>query len=46
MLGLADALGALSTGVIEMSAAMEATIDLFVEQTLGPLFGTAIMVGA
>jgi len=44
MLGLADALGALSTGAIEMSAATEATIDLFVEQTLGPLLGTAIMV--
>jgi ketol-acid reductoisomerase len=44
MLGLAAALGALSAGAVEMSAATEATIDLFVEQTLGPLLGTAIMV--
>ncbi len=44
MLGLADALGALGAGAIEMSAATEATLDLFIEQTLGPLLGTAIMV--
>jgi len=44
MLGLADALGALSSGAIEMSAATEATLDLFIEQTVGPLLGTAIMV--
>jgi ketol-acid reductoisomerase len=44
MLGLADALGALARGAVEMSAAQEATLDLFVEQTLGPLLGTAIMV--
>ncbi len=42
MLGLAEAIGA--PRVFEMSARTEATLDLFVEQTLGPLLGTAIMV--
>jgi len=44
MLGLAEAIGALRAGALEVSAATEATLDLFVEQTLGPLFGAAIMV--
>jgi ketol-acid reductoisomerase len=44
MLGLAEALGALRVGAIEMRAAEEATLDLFIEQTVGPLLGTAIMV--
>jgi ketol-acid reductoisomerase len=44
MLGLADGIGALRAGAIEMSAKTEATLDLFVEQTLGPLLGAAIMV--
>jgi ketol-acid reductoisomerase len=44
MLGLAEAIGALRTGALEMSAATEATLDLFVEQTLGPLIGAAVMV--
>jgi len=44
MLGLAEALGTLPTGAFEMSARAEATLDLFVEQTLGPLLGTALMV--
>lgn len=43
MLGLAEAIGALRAGALEMSAATEATLDLFVEQTLGPLIGAAIM---
>lgn len=43
MLGLAGALGALRLGAIETSAATEATLDLFVEQTVGPLLGAAIM---
>ena len=43
MLGLADALGALRAGAVEMRAADEATLDLFVEQTLGPLLGMAII---
>ena len=44
MLGLADALGALTRGAVEMTAAQEASLDLFIEQTVGPLIGTAIMV--
>jgi len=43
MLGLAEALGALRTGAIELRAADEAALDLFVEQTVGPLLGAAIM---
>jgi len=43
MLGLAESLGILRVGAIEMSASMEATLDLFVEQTLGALLGQAIM---
>ena len=43
LLGLAGALGVLRVGAIETSAATEATLDLFVEQTLGPLIGAAIM---
>jgi ketol-acid reductoisomerase len=43
MLGLASGLGALRAGAIETSAAAEATLDLFVEQTVGPLVGAAIM---
>ena len=43
MLGLADALGALRPAAIEMTAATEAALDLFVEQTIGPLLGTALM---
>jgi ketol-acid reductoisomerase len=41
LLSLAGALGVL--GAIEMSASVEATLDLFVEQTAGVLFGAAIM---
>ena len=43
LLALAGALGALRTGAIEMTAAGEAALDLFVEQTVGPLLGAAIM---
>jgi ketol-acid reductoisomerase len=43
MLGLAEALGVLRTGAIEMPAADEAALDLFIEQTVGPLLGAAIM---
>jgi len=43
LLLLADALGALRAGAIEMTAADEATLDLFVEQTVGPLLGAAFM---
>src|SRR5262245_4601805 len=43
MLGLAEALGALRKGAVAMRAADEAALDLFVEQTVGPLLGAAIM---
>ena len=43
MLGLAEALGALRAGAVEMRAAEEAALDLFVEQTVGPLLGAAII---
>jgi ketol-acid reductoisomerase len=44
MLGLADALGVLRGGAVEMSAKMEATLDLFVEQTVGAVLGMAIVM--
>ena len=44
LLGLAEAIGALRAGAIEMSAAQEAQLDLFVEQTVGVFLGTAVMV--
>jgi ketol-acid reductoisomerase len=44
MLGLADALGALRPAALEMTAAAESALDLFVEQTIGPLLGTALMI--
>jgi ketol-acid reductoisomerase len=44
LLCLADAFGALRAGVIEMSAAHEAALDLFVEQTVGALLGAAMLV--
>jgi ketol-acid reductoisomerase len=43
MLGLAAALGVLRVGAIEMTAVTEATLDLFVEQTVGVVIGMAIM---
>jgi len=43
MLGLAQALGILRAGAVEMRAVDEAALDLFVEQTVGPLLGSAIM---
>jgi ketol-acid reductoisomerase len=44
MLALAEALGALRAGAIEMSASVEAMLDLFVEQTFGAILGLALMV--
>jgi len=44
LLGLADAFGALRAGAVEMTAAHEAALDLFVEQTVGALLGAAILV--
>jgi len=43
MLGLAEALGMLRAGAVEMSAGTEAALDLFVEQSVGALLGMAIM---
>src|SRR6267143_4451807 len=44
MLALAEALGVLRVGAIEMSARVEATLDLFVEQSVGAILGMAIMM--
>jgi ketol-acid reductoisomerase len=44
MLGLADALGVLRAGAVEMSAKQEATLDLFIEQTVGAVVGQAMMI--
>jgi ketol-acid reductoisomerase len=44
MLGLADAMGALRSAAIEMTAVMESALDLFIEQTIGPLLGTAMII--
>jgi ketol-acid reductoisomerase len=43
MLGLASALGVLRVGAVAMRAADEAALDLFIEQSVGPLLGAAIM---
>jgi ketol-acid reductoisomerase len=44
LLGLAEAFGALRAGAMEMTAVAEAALDLFVEQTVGALLGTAMLV--
>jgi ketol-acid reductoisomerase len=44
LLGLAEAIGVLRAGAVEMTAAAEATLDLFVEQTVGAVLGTAILL--
>ena len=43
LLGLADAVGVLRAGALELDARREADIDLFIEQTMGALLGVAIM---
>jgi ketol-acid reductoisomerase len=43
LLGLADAVGVLDAGALELDARREADIDLFIEQTLGAVIGVAIM---
>ncbi|MGD2177843.1 MAG: hypothetical protein PVG71_08475 [Anaerolineae bacterium] len=43
LLGLADAVGVLNAGALELDARREADIDLFIEQTLGAVLGVAIM---
>jgi ketol-acid reductoisomerase len=44
MLGLADGLGVLRSGAVQMAARMEATLDLFVEQSVGAVLGMAMMM--
>jgi ketol-acid reductoisomerase len=44
MLALAAGLGVLRAGAIEMSAKLEATLDLFIEQSVGAVLGQAIMI--
>jgi ketol-acid reductoisomerase len=44
MLGLADGLGVLRAGAVQMTAKVEATLDLFVEQTVGAVLGMSIMM--
>lgn len=43
LLALASALGTLRCGAVELPAATEAALDLFVEQTLGPYLGAAVL---
>jgi ketol-acid reductoisomerase len=43
LLALARAAGSLRRGAMELSAEQEATLDLFVEQTVGPILGAAFM---
>lgn len=43
LLGLADAVGILRAGALELSARQEANLDLLVEQTLGAAIGVTIM---
>ena len=44
LLGLAEGLGVLRAGAVEMTAKGEAALDLFVEQTVGALLGAAMLV--
>ncbi len=43
LLGLADTVGVLHAGALELDARREADIDLFIEQTMGAVLGVAIM---
>lgn len=43
LLALAQAVGVLEAGALELNAVQEANIDLFIEQTMGAVLGTAIM---
>ena len=43
LLGVAQAVGVLQAGALELDARREATLDLFVEQSLGAALGVAIM---
>src|SRR5258706_577123 len=41
---LADGMGVLRAGAVQMSAKVEGTLDLFIEQTVGSVLGMAIMM--
>jgi ketol-acid reductoisomerase len=43
LLGVADGVGVLRAGALELDAHREAYLDLFLEQTLGAVMGTTIM---
>ena len=43
LLGIAQALGVLQAGALELDARREADLDLFIEQTLGAALGVAVM---
>jgi ketol-acid reductoisomerase len=43
LLALADAVGTLTKGAMELSATMEAELDLFNEQAFGPAFGRVLL---
>lgn len=44
MLALASAIGSLQRGAIGLSAEQEATLDLFIEQSVGPYLGAAFQL--
>lgn len=43
LLGLAEGVGVLQAGALELSASLEADLDLYVEQTVGAVMGVAIL---
>ena len=43
LLGIAQAVGVLQAGALELDARREATLDLFIEQSLGAAVGVAVM---
>jgi ketol-acid reductoisomerase len=43
LLGLAEKVGILAAGAIELDARQEAVLDLFIEQSLGAILGVAIL---
>lgn len=43
LLAICDAVGVLQAGAMELDAHREATLDLFIEQTMGAIIGVAIM---
>lgn len=43
LLGLADAVGVLRAGALELNARHEAILDLYIEQSVGAMLGTAML---